>query len=434
MSTSTPKKVFLARFAGTPVFEPNGDQVGKIRDAVALLRTNNQPPQVLGFVVEVPPRRRIFIPITRISSIAFGTVVITGQMNIQRFQPRTNEIQVISELLDKSVSLHGKENSEDVSAHSHYIVSDIAMELTSTGEWFLTRVHISPKSKVLRLRSNGKTVEWHDVHGLSAIEENQGVANLLATITTMRAADLAGMLIDLAPKRRIELVRALDDERLADVLEEMDESLRVEILAQIEGERAAEVLGEMDPDDAADLLRDIGKERADALLDLMEPDEAEDVKRLMSYEDYSAGGMMTTEPIILTADATVADALAAIRAQELAPSLASQVYVSRSPIEVPTGRFIGIAHLQRLLRERPGTLLGSILDTETTPISADWQINEIASYLANYNLLAVPITDSNQRLLGAVTIDDLLDHLLPQDWRKKASEMKETNNGSEANS
>lgn len=434
MPTSTPKKVFLTRFAGTPVFEPNGDQVGKIRDAVALLRTNNQPPQVLGFVVEVPPRRRIFIPITRISSISFGTVVITGLMNIQRFQPRTNEIQVISELLDKSVSLHGKDSSASAGSHSHYTVDDIAMELNATGEWFLTRVHISPKSKVLRLRSNGKTVEWQDVHGLSAIEENQGVANLLATITTMRAADLAGMLIDLAPKRRIELVRALDDERLANVLEEMDESLRVEIVAQIEGERAAEVLGEMDPDDAADLLRDIGKERADALLDLMEPEEAEDVKRLMDYEDYSAGGMMTTEPIILTADSTVADALAAIRAEELAPSLASQVYVSRSPVEVPTGRFIGIAHLQRLLRERPGTLLGSILDTETTPISADWQINEIASYLANYNLLAVPITDSNQRLLGAVTIDDLLDHLLPEDWRKKASEMKEKNNGSEANS
>ncbi len=434
MPTSTPKKVFLTRFAGTPVFEPNGDQVGKIRDAVALLRTNNQPPQVLGFVVEVPPRRRIFIPITRISSIAFGTVVITGLMNIQRFQPRTNEIQVISELLDKSVSLHGKDSSASASSHSHYTVDDIAMELSSTGEWFLTKVHISPKSKVLRLRSSGKTVEWKDVHGLSAIEENQGVANLLATITTMRAADLAGMLIDLAPKRRIELVRALDDERLANVFEEMDESLRVEIVAQIEGERAAEVLGEMDPDDAADLLRDIGKERADALLNLMEPEEAEDVKRLMDYEDYSAGGMMTTEPIILTADSTVADALAAIRAEELAPSLASQVYVSRSPIEVPTGRFIGIAHLQRLLRERPGTPLGSILDTETTPISADWQINEIASYLANYNLLAVPITDSNQRLLGAVTIDDLLDHLLPEDWRKKASEMKEKNNGSETNS
>ena len=413
MAISTAKRVFLGRFAGTSVFEPNGDRVGKIRDLVALLRTQNQPPRVVGLVVEVPPKRRIFIPITRISSIDLGVVVITGNLNIRRFEPRTNEIQVISELLDKSVQHH----------HALYTVDDVAMESDAKGDWYLNRLHISPKSRVRKLRSNGKTVEWGEVSGLTAIEENQGVATLLATISSMHAADLAAMLIDLNPKRRIELAKALDDQRLAEVLEEMDEVLRVEILAEIERERAADVLGEMEADDAADLLRDFGKERADALLALMEPEDAEDVKRLMSYEDYSAGGMMTTEPVIMGADFTVADALAAIRKSELPPSLASQVYITRSPIETPTGRFVGIVHLQRLLRERPGTLLGGIVDTETAPIGPGWQLNQIASYLANYNLLAVPIVDENQRLLGAVAIDDLLDHLLPQDWRKKASEM-----------
>jgi len=279
------------------------------------------------------------------------------------------------------------------------------------------------------LRAHGKTVAWSDVSGLTEIEENQGVARLLATIATMRSADLAGMLIDLTPKRRIELVKALDDGRMAEVLEEMDESLRVEILAQIESERAADVLSEMEADDAADLLRDMGADRANALLELMEPEEAEDVKRLMGYEDYSAGGMMTTEPVVLGSDATVADALAAIRRSELPPSLASSVYVVRPPLETPTGRFIGTVHLQRLLRERPGSTLGGLIDTEITPIGPEWQLNETASYLANYNLLSVPIVDENQRLLGAVAIDDLLDHLLPQDWRKKASEVLEVPHG-----
>jgi len=275
------------------------------------------------------------------------------------------------------------------------------------------------------LRSHGKTVGWSEVTGLTGIEESQGVARLLATIATMRSADLAGMLIDLTPKRRLELVKALDDGRVAEVLEEMDESLRVEILAQIESERAADVLGEMEADDAADLLRDLGADRANALLELMEPAEADDVRRLMSYEDYSAGGMMSTEPVVLGADATVADALAAIRRSELPPSLASSVYVVRPPLETPTGRFIGTVHLQRLLRDRPSSLLGELIDTEITPIGPEWQLNDIASYLANYNLLSVPIVDENQRLIGAVAIDDLLDHLLPPDWRKKASEMLE---------
>ena len=415
MAIAAAKRVFLARFAGTSVFEPNGDRVGRIQDVVALLRTSNQPPRVVGIVVEVPPKRKIFIPITRVSSLDIGVVVINGQLNIRRFEPRANEVLVIGELLDKSVHHH----------HSPYLIDDVAMEPDEKGDWYLNRLHISPKSRVRRARSEGKTVEWSEVTGLTEIEENQGVASLLAAIATMRAADLAGLLIDLPAKRRIELVRALDDERLAEVLEEMDESLRVEILAHIEGERAADVLSEMGADDAADLLRDLSSDQASALLALMEPGDAEDVKRLMSYEDYSAGGMMTTEPVILGPDSTVADALAAIRKSELPASLTTSVYVVRSPYETPTGRFVGTVHLQRLLRERPGTLLGGIIDAETTPITADWQLEETASYLANYNLLSVPIVDANHRLIGAIAVDDLLDHLLPQDWRKKASEMKE---------
>lgn len=419
MTAKSPDLVFLARFAGTSVFEPNGDRVGRIRDVVALLRAQNQPPRVLGFVVEVPPRRRIFVPLTRISSIDVGVVVITGNLNIRRFQPQTNEVQVLGELLDKSVE-HG---------HGSYVVSDIAMELDSKGEWYLTKVHIAPKAKLIRMRSSGKTVSWQELSGLQQVEENQGVSSLLATIANMRAADLAGMLIDLSPKRRIEVARALDDERLAHVLEEMDESLRVEILAEIDGERAADVLEEMDPDDAADLLRDAGKDRADALLALMEPEEAEDVKRLMIYEDFSAGGLMTTEPVILSADATVADALAAVRIADLPPPLASQVYVCRAPLETPSGRFVGIVHLQQLLRERPATLLGSIVDTETEAISAQVHLGEIASFLANYNLLAVPVVDENRRLIGAVSVDDVLDHMLPADWRKNAQEKMDNLSG-----
>jgi Mg/Co/Ni transporter MgtE len=233
----------------------------------------------------------------------------------------------------------------------------------------------------------------------------------------LRPADLATVLQDLPPKRRVEVARGLDDERLADVLEEMDEIHRVALLTELEGERAADVLGEMDPDDAADLLREMGQERADALIELMEPEDAEDVLRLMNYEDYSAGGMMTTEPLVMSADATVAEALAAVRKSEISPALASQIFVCRQPLETPTGRFMGIVHYQRLLREPPATLLGSIVDTNTQGLNPDASLNEVSSYLASYNLLSLPVIDANERLLGAVTVDDVLDHLLPENWR-----------------
>ena len=411
-------RVFLARLAGTAVFDPNGDQLGKVRDAVATLRANNQPPRILGFIIEVPPRKRIFIPITRVTSIDNGHVIITGLLNMRRFEPRTNEITVLSEMLDRSVTL--------IETEEKVTVEDVSMELSKTGDWFIERVHVMKRGSGFRKRGASSTVAWSEISGIHIPETHQGVSNLLGTLANLRAADLAAVLHDLNIKRKVEIARALDDERLADVLEEMDETSRVELLAELEGERAADVLEEMDPDDAADLLREVGKEKAQALLALMEPEDAEGVQRLMDYEDYSAGGMMTTEPIVLTADATVAEALARIRLSEVAPGLAAQVFVCRQPLETPTGRLLGVVHIQRLLREPPATLLGGILDSDIAPMAPEATLSEVSSYLAIYNLLAVPIVDSNERLLGAVTVDDVLDHLLPENWRHVESLKRES--------
>jgi Mg/Co/Ni transporter MgtE len=411
-------RVFLARLAGTAVFDPNGDQLGKVRDAVATLRSNNQTPRILGFIVEVPPRKRIFIPITRVTSIDNGHVIITGLLNMRRFEPRTNEISVLSEMLDRSVTL--------IETNEKVTIEDIGMELSKTGDWFIEKVHVMRRGVGLRRRGASSTVTWNEISGFTISETNQGVSNLLGTLSNLRAADLASVLHDLTVKRRAEVARALDDERLADVLEEMNEVSRVELLAELEGERAADVLEEMDPDDAADLLREIGQEKAQTLLALMEPEDAEDVQRLMHYEDYSAGGMMTTEPIVLTADSTVAEALSRVRLSEVAPGLASQVFVCRQPLETPTGRLMGVVHIQRLLREPPATLLGSILDSDIAPLAAETPLSEVSSYLASYNLLAVPIVDANERLLGVVTVDDVLDHLLPENWRQDETKRKES--------
>ena len=152
----------------------------------------------------------------------------------------------------------------------------------------------------------------------------------------------------------------------------------------------------------------------------MEPDEAEDVRRLMSYVEDTAGAMMTPEPVILGPDATVADALAHVRNPELTPSLAALVYVCRQPLETPTGRLLGVAHIQRLLREPPSTLVAGALDDSMEPLRAEATIDEVAAHLATYNLVAAPVVDEDGHLLGAVTVDDLLDHMLPEGWRDRA--------------
>jgi Mg/Co/Ni transporter MgtE len=216
------------------------------------------------------------------------------------------------------------------------------------------------------------------------------------------------------------VIAALDDERLAEVLEELPDDDQVEIVADLDSERAADVLEEMSPEDAADLIADLPPDTATTLLGLMEPDEAEDVRRLMSYEENTAGAMMTAEPVILGPDATVADALAHVRNPELTPAQAAVVYVCRPPLETPTGKFLGVAHIQRLLREPPSSLVAGIIDESMEPLKPEDTLDQVAAHLATYNLVAAPVVDEHGHLAGAVTVDDLLDHLLPENWRDHA--------------
>ncbi len=129
--------------------------------------------------------------------------------------------------------------------------------------------------------------------------------------------------------------------------------------------------------------------------------------------------MMTTEPVIIAADATVAEALARIRMSELPPALAAQVYVCRSPLVTPTGQYLGLVHFQRLLREQPSVLVGGVVDSDIVPLTPHTSLPDVTRHMATYNLVAMPVVDGEQ-LVGAVTVDDVLDHLLPDDWRERS--------------
>ena len=407
---STNPRVFLARLNGLGVFDSNGDQMGKVRDAIVVLRTGNLPARLTGLVVEVPPRRRIFIPMTKVTTIDSGQIIVTGTVNLRRFEQRKNETLVTAELLDRTVALQA--SGEPVT------IIDVGVEQSRSREWFVDQLFVRRATQGFRRRSEKMVVDWNDVTNMSLPVPDQPAEQLLATMDSLRPADVASMLRELTPTRRTEIARELDDERLADVLEEMTDQNRVEILEALEAERAADILEEMDPDDAADLIAELAPERAKDLLERMEPEEADDIRRLLSYDDFSAGGMMTSEPIVLAPDETVADALARIRNADLSPALASQVYVCRQPTETPTGKYLGVCHFQRLLREPPSSLVSALLDTSLEPMRPDTPLSVLTRSFAAYNLVALPVVDETGSLVGAVTFDDLVDHMLPQGWRE----------------
>jgi flagellar motility protein MotE (MotC chaperone)/sporulation protein YlmC with PRC-barrel domain len=433
MAAGAPR-VFVSHLSGIAVFDPNGDQVGRVRDVVVMLRVGGRPPRVLGLVVEVVSRRRIFLPMTRVTGVESGQVITTGVLNMRRFEQRATETLVLGELLDRRVRLAGpgaRGADTDATADGagsggearegeEVTVLDVAMvQLPARRDWEIDKVFVRRgKGGALRRKGQTLTVDWSAVTGFRLAEDGQGAENLVATFERLRPADLANVLHHLSPKRRGEVAAALDDDRLADVLEELPDDDQVEILSKLKEERAADVLEAMDPDDAADLLAELPADDQERLLTLMQPQEAAGVRRLLSYEERTAGGLMTTEPIVLRPDATVADALARIRNPDLSPALAAQVYVCRPPDETPTGKYLGLVHFQRLLRDPPFTLLGAIVDTDLQPLPPDTALPSVTSFLATYNMISAPVVDESGSLLGAVTVDDVLDHLLPEDWRE----------------
>lgn len=224
MST-TPTRVFAARLAGLPVFDPKGDQVGKVRDVVVVMRSQVRQPRVVGLVVEVFGRRQIFAPMTRVISIDSDSVITTGLLNMRRFAQRSTETLVIAQMLDRTVKVRatGVEG----------VVFDVAMEQARTRDWVLSRVALTEKTKGFRRRGQTHVLEWDEVEGLHRRPGQQGAENLIATLSEMKPADAANAIHDLPADRRTEVVSALDNERLAGVLEELPEEDQVEILTHL---------------------------------------------------------------------------------------------------------------------------------------------------------------------------------------------------------
>jgi Mg/Co/Ni transporter MgtE len=300
-------------------------------------------------------------------------------------------------------------------------VEDVAIEETDQAEWAISQLFVRRPKTSASPFAKGATafVNWAEVREKSTAGQAQSAEQLIATYSDLKPADLANTLLDLPQERMYEVASELPDDRLADVLEEMPESEQVGILTQLGDARAADVLDHMQPDDAADLIAQLPEERGEQLLDLMEPEEADDVRFLLSYAPDTAGGLMTTEPIIVSADATVAEGLALIRRHDLAPALGAAICVTLPPYEPPTGRFLGMVHFQRMLRYPPHERLGTLLDAGLDPVTADTSAAEVSRILASYDLVSVPVVDDNHRLVGVVTIDDVLDYLLPDDWRSQ---------------
>jgi CBS domain-containing protein/sporulation protein YlmC with PRC-barrel domain len=395
--------LYAFRIMRLPLLDAGGQAIGKINDIIIVPGRGTEAPKVLGFVA-TSQRRRIFVSATRISTLDnAGAQLKSWDINLTPFRTRTGEQLLGKDILDKK---HGDE-----------IVSDVALvhHTGKTSSWQISKVRLS-KRGLLSGRAGHRLVDWQEVSDLFA--PSTAIAAEAARLRDMHPSDVATIIRALPTEQRRQLADAMDDERLADVLEELPEDEQLRLIENLDMERLTSVFDEMEYDDLADLLGQMGIDQRTKVLDAMDDEDAETMRQLLSYPAGTAGSLMTPDIIVLGPDATVAEALAHIRDPERLVSIAAQVFVAHAPHYPPTGTYVGVVHFQRLLRERPSLSLKQCLDSEPTidPMLTD---RDVAKRLASYNMLAVGVCDSNGRLLGAVTVDDVLDNALPADWRGK---------------
>jgi flagellar motility protein MotE (MotC chaperone) len=412
--------LYASRIVKLPVLDPEGETIGRVADIVVGAPSGLNAPPVVGLVVTVPGRR-IFVAITRVRRIERdGVHLASGSINLRPFSPRPAEVLVVDGLLDRRLDAAWSagpvagptEGTIDQAA----TVNDVA--ITETGPparpYQLGTVDLVVGKRLGR-RGRRRTEGWQVLRPMLA-----ATGDRWSHLRDLHPVEVADQLADMSDVDRTAVVASMDDDQLADLLEELPETEQADLITEITVERAADILEEMAPDDAADLLAELSDDRRDELLAAMQPEEAAPVQRLLAHDPDTAGGLMTPEPVILGPDATVAQALAIVRSSEIPGVLAGQVFVVEPPLETPTGPLLGSISLQHLLREAPSTLLGDCVETDITTVVAEATDEEVTRILAAYDLLAIPVCDDVGRLLGAVTVDDALDHVLPDGWREVA--------------
>jgi CBS domain-containing protein len=392
-------QVFTSRLRGRPLLDSEGLTIGRIHDVVILPGPGKEPPRALGLVVTLQ-RRRIFVNLGQIAEISVdGAHLRGGAVDLDRFTRRAGEI-LASELYGQHVQDGTIVDAAICSSEQQRVGWEVSVLAVSHGRSLL---HRGPE-----------IVPWDQYPELFKTDP---LTEQLAELRELQPADLATAVEGLPPSRRDQIAAALDDEKLADLLEEMPEQDQVRLLASLGLERSADVVEEMQPDDAADLLAEMPAEQRERLLTAMEAVQAEDLRRLLRYGPKTAGGLMTSEPLIVTPDTPVAEVLARVRDPGMPVTSAAQVYVCEPPMVTPTGRYLGSVGFQRLLRRAPATLVGQCVEARIF-VRPDLPERDLAARIAAYNLVSVAVCDEDGRLLGAVTVDDVLDHLLPADWRR----------------
>ncbi|HEX4186283.1 MAG TPA: CBS domain-containing protein [Solirubrobacteraceae bacterium] len=414
-AAQTPPILHLSQLVGSPLRDSDGERLGKVEDVIVRLGGAGYPP-IMGLLVNVA-RRTSFLGVDRVSEIGAGGVVLRkAQLDLRRFERRAEEVMLRRDLLDRQ--LINVEGARLVRAN------EIELALVG-GSWRVVGVDTGPRGGLRRLLprplgeriATGEFLDWACVEPFVGHVPTVRLRVPHPKLAKLHPAQIADLVEAASRSEGEEIIQAVgdDDRELeADVFEELDDQHQREFLEDRPDPQVAEILSRMAPDDAADTIGELDEDRRETLLGLLPVSHRTKVRALLGYDPAEAGGLMSPDFLLLAGATSVGDALEAVRRSRVEPELLSTVFVSSAE-----GSPHGTVPVTALTRAEPGRRLEALVKHEIPSLSPDTSFEEVARLMADYNLTAIPVVDERRRMVGVVTVDDVLEAMLPRGWRRR---------------
>lgn len=420
----------LSELLKRPVVDNGGESLGRLSDVIVRLRGSDYP-LVTGIVVGIGGGREVYVPLEQVASFDGDVLKLTtAKLDLRQFERREGEV-----LLSADVLGHRLIDVEDAR-----LVRAADLQLYRDGsEWVLSGVDtrrrprrlfglLGPDPKSAPAEDAHAFRDWHDFESLIGHEGSALARRPFARVRRLKPAQIADLLEDASKSEETEILgRVHDDPELeADVFEELDEDLATRLLGACTDAEIAAVLSRMRADDAADTVAELPQARRQPVLDLLPPPQRTKVLTLLGFNQTSAGGLMGVDFVAVPSMRTVAEALDAIRGSAtLQPEALTSVHAVDSD-----GGLRGVATLVALIQADPAEALIDVCDTDPVRVGADTDVMDVAVLMTDYNLVTIPVVDDERRLLGVITVDDILEVTLPDDWRRReAAEPPDAHHG-----
>jgi CBS domain-containing protein len=410
-----PGRLALSELESMTVVDPSGAELGELLDVLASL--SGEPPVVAGFIVgrDDGQLRASWEQVAEIDVDARRLVLSAAVGELAGASLAGDEVALVDAVLDHQVL--------DVERRKFIRVQDVLL-VVDAGRLVVAGVDASSGAVMRRMglgflsrrlaERPGDFVPWSDVNLISVRLSQANFIDAITEIAQLHPADLADVISQVGPRQRAAVLAALNHPLAADTLEEMDAELASAALVEMPRERAAAVIGHIEPDDAADMLTDLPDEVVEEILARLPAELALALRGLASHPEHSAGALMTTDVVALPGALGAAAALARIREQQPSATALAAIFVVDED-----GRLTGAVGLPELVLAGPEQTLADLMDPAWPRVAVDTEEDEVGRLMTKYDLLALPVTDDDGRLIGIVTLDDALDAIVPADWKSR---------------